>query len=96
VAAALRARKNAAEAVAYLGETPGHGAVLLQKVLRSAMANARVKNPNVDVDRLSVKEIRVDEGPRFYRHRFCARGQVHPVRKRFCHIRVVVTDGKGA
>ena len=69
------------------------GAFLLTKTLKSAIANAE-NNADLEVDALRVKEAVVDDGPRLKRHWPRARGMVSPIKKRMCHIKVVLTDGK--
>lgn len=59
------------------------------KVIKSAIANAKVKG--VSEDNLVFKEIQVNEGPRLKRGRPVSRGMWHPIKKRMSHIRVVLT-----
>ncbi|OGV61603.1 MAG: 50S ribosomal protein L22 [Lentisphaerae bacterium RIFOXYC12_FULL_60_16] len=68
-------------------------ALQLGKTLRSAIANAR-ENAKLDASDLIVKQAVVEEGPRLKRHWSRARGSVSPIRRRMCHIRIVVTDGR--
>jgi large subunit ribosomal protein L22 len=77
-------------ALAVLDRSPRRAAVLLGKVVRSAVANAE-QDAHVDTNRLVVAEARVDEGPLlggFLRWRPGARGRAMPIRKRTSHIRV--------
>ena len=60
----------------------------LAKVIKQALANARVKGLS-DSD-LTFKEIHIGEGPRLKRGRPVSRGQWHPIKKRMSHIRVVL------
>lgn len=62
---------------------------MLQKVIRSAMANAG-QDLDVDVNRLYVADVRVDEGPTMKRWRPRAQGRVFPILKRTSHIKVVL------
>lgn len=64
---------------------------LLQKVIRSAMANAG-QDLDVDVNRLFVMDVRVDEGPTMKRWRPRAQGRVYPILKRSSHISVVLAE----
>ena len=64
---------------------------MLTKVLRSAMANAG-QDLDVDVNRLYVKDVRVDEGPTLNRWRPRAQGRVYPILKRSSHISVVLAE----
>jgi len=70
------------------------GAHLLNKVVRSALANAEnaitEKKLSLDVDTLYVTEARVDEGPRLKRWRPRSRGMVHPYQRRTSHLSVVL------
>ncbi len=66
-------------------------AVLVKKVLESAMANAE-HNDGADIDELKVSKIFVDEGPTMKRFRARARGRANQILKRSCHITVMVSD----
>lgn len=65
---------------------------LLAKVIKTAMAQARVKGVS-DTD-LVFKEIQITEGPRLKRGRPVSRGRWHPYKKRMSHIKVTLTVGK--
>ena len=71
--------------------SPKKAAVLIQKTLKSAVANAE-NNASLRVDGLVVKEAVVGEGPTLKRFRPKARGSAGPIRKRTSHIRIVLTD----
>ena len=75
------------EALSLLRFTRKRGAYFLDKVLRSAVANAGL---DVDVDDLVVSQVQVDDGPRIKRGRERARGMWLPEWKRMSHIRVTV------
>jgi len=63
----------------------------LLKTLASAYANAQVKNPEVDsMAKLTVKEVRIDQGPIVKYFKPAAMGRAAPQRKRMSHITVVV------
>ncbi len=64
---------------------------MIEKVVRSAMANAG-QDLDIDVNRLFVSDIRVDEGPTLKRWRPRAQGRVYPILKRSSHISVVLTE----
>lgn len=64
------------------------GAYFLNKVLRSAVANAGL---DVEVDDLVVSRVDVNEGPTVKRGRFRARGMWAPIKKRMSHISVTVS-----
>ncbi|MGE5341598.1 MAG: 50S ribosomal protein L22 [Candidatus Omnitrophota bacterium] len=61
---------------------------LVSKVLDSAIANAQVKHPNIDVDRLYVSRIYVDKAPYLKRFRTAPRGRGMAILKRYCHITI--------
>ena len=71
---------------------PQKSAQLVEKILRSAVANAD-QNPDIDVDVLVVKNIIVDEGPVLKRFRPRARGRANRILKRTSHITVIVGEG---
>jgi large subunit ribosomal protein L22 len=68
------------------------GATAVEKVVRSALANAS-QNPDINVDDLYIKSILVDNGPIRYWARFRGRLHVARIRRRRCHITVVLDDG---
>lgn len=70
---------------------PSKGAFALRKVVERAVANAQ-ENHNVSPDRLRIKAIMVDEGPRFKRIQARAMGRANRILKRTSHITVVVED----
>ena len=69
------------------------GAVLVKKVVDSAIANAE-HNQGADIDELVISKIMVDEGPTAKRFRARARGRGNQILKRYCHITVMVSDGE--
>ncbi len=79
------------QALDILNFTPKKAAFLVNKTLRSAIANAE-NNHSLAADRLVVKEAQVGEGPRLSRFKPAARGSAHPIQRRCSHIRLVVTD----
>jgi large subunit ribosomal protein L22 len=68
----------------------------IEKVLRSAIANAEQKDENVDVDRLFVKHAVVNEGFRYKRIRPRARGTADVYYHRTSHIEIAVAEKKRA
>ena len=78
-----------AEARAVLAFTPRAAAREMEKVLRSAVANAEA-NHGLHGDDLVVHAAYVDEGPTLKRWRARARGRVARIRKRTCHITVLL------
>ena len=86
--------KPVAEALDILTFTTKRGAVLVRKVVESAIANAE-NNEGADVDELKVSSIYVDEGMTMKRLRPRAKGRADRILKRSCHITVKVADGEG-
>lgn len=84
---------NAAKAQETLRFIPRKSARLIEKTLKSAIANAE-NNENLVADDLVVEQCVVDEGPMFKRFRPTARGMAHPYRKRTSHIKVVLSEVK--
>ena len=82
-----------AQALGLVEFSERKAALLIGKVLKSAVANAE-HNAKLPTEGLRVKEAIVDEGPRMRRFWARARGSASPIAKRMCHIRVVLTDGK--
>lgn len=83
--------KNVAEAFAILKFTPKAGADVVEKVLRSAVANAE-NNFDMDVDKLFVKTAFVDQGPTLKRIHPRSRGQAFKILKRTSHVTVIVDE----
>jgi large subunit ribosomal protein L22 len=80
-------------ALDILAFTPKKAAFLINKTLKSAIANAE-NNLNLKADGLVVKEAVVGEGPTFKRMMTRARGSGARILKRTSHIRIVLTDEK--
>jgi large subunit ribosomal protein L22 len=78
-------------ALDVLAFTPKKAAFLINKTLKSAIANAE-NNANLKADGLIVKEAVVGEGPTFKRMNTRARGSGSRILKRTSHIRIVLTD----
>lgn len=71
--------------------SPKKGAVIIKKVLESAIANAE-HNEGADIDELKVATICVDEGSTLKRFRARAKGRGARILKPTCHITVTVGD----
>src|SRR2546429_9288418 len=81
--------RSVPEAPWILAFTPRAAAREIEKVLRSAVANAESNpNRNWNGDELYVKAVFVDEGPTIKRWRARARGRVNRILKRTCHITI--------
>ena len=83
--------RSASDALTILRETNKRVAPRLEKLLRSAIANAE-NSGEVDVDELVVSEAYVNEGPRLYRMRPAPMGRGHRYRHPLAHIVVTVSD----
>src|SRR4051795_12532320 len=71
--------------------TPRKAARLVEKTLKSAIANAE-NNNDLRAERLTVQEAVVGEGTTIKRFQPKARGSAGPIRKRTSHIRIILTD----
>jgi len=83
--------KDIADAFAILKFTPKRGATLIEKVLKSAVANAE-NNFDMDTDKLFVSTCFVDQGPTIKRYHPRSRGQAFSILKHTSHITVVVSE----
>ena len=83
--------KPVEEALTILRFVPKKAASLVDKTLRSALANAE-QNPNIDVDTLYIKRIFVDGGPTMKRWRARAMGRATKILKRSSHITVILDE----
>jgi large subunit ribosomal protein L22 len=84
--------RNAGEAITILQTTNKRVAPLVERVLRSAIANAQNRFSDVDVDKLMVREAYVNEGPRMKRIRPAPMGRAYRYQRRMAHIAVTVGD----
>ena len=91
--------KDVNAALNYLAFSKKHAAKQIEKVLRSAVANAeahaRTENEPLDVDMLFVKHAIVNEGPKLKRFTPAAMGRATPILKRTSHIEIVVAARQG-
>jgi len=84
--------KNVEVALTMLHLTSKKSALELEKVVRSAVANAmniygdKIHDPN----KLSIVEAKCDDGPMMKRIRARAMGRAYRIRKRTCHLEIVV------
>lgn len=85
--------KNVAEAIAILQHTQRGASPVVEKVLKSAIANAE-HNYEMDTDNLVISEAYVNEGATMKRFRPRAQGRASQISKRTSHITVVVTEKK--
>ncbi|MDZ7638134.1 MAG: 50S ribosomal protein L22 [Bryobacterales bacterium] len=83
---------KAEDAITVLQTTKKGIAPTVEKVLRSAIANAENKSAEVDVDNLVVSEAYVNEGPRMKRIRPAPMGRAYRYQRRMAHIVVKVAE----
>jgi large subunit ribosomal protein L22 len=91
----IRGRK-AGDAIAILKTTNKRVAPTIEKVLRSAIANAENRHTDLDVDTLIVTEAYVNEGPRQKRVRPAPMGRAYRIQRRTAHIVVKVGEKTAA
>ncbi|MBQ8469623.1 MAG: 50S ribosomal protein L22 [Clostridia bacterium] len=84
--------EDAEKAMAILKHTPKAACEVLEKVLKSAIANAEVKN--MDTSKLYVAECYVNQGPTLKRIRPRAQGRAYIIRKRTSHITIVLKEAE--
>jgi len=83
--------KSVEEALNILTFCPKKGAVLVKKLLESAIANAE-HNEGADIDTLTVSTICVDKGPSLKRFTARAKGRGNRIEKQTCHIMLTVSN----
>ena len=84
--------QQAGHAITILRATNKRIAPTVEKVLKSAIANAKNMSENVDVDELYVSEAYVNEGPRVKRIRPAPMGRAYRYQRRMSHIVVKVAQ----
>ena len=84
---------SASSALEVLRVIPRKSARMIEKTLKSAIANA-TNNASLAADVLIVKEAVANEGPRLKRFQPKDRGRAHPILKRTSHIVVAVEEEK--
>ncbi len=82
--------RNAGEALLALRFMPYRGAKFVEKVLRSAIANAEQKN--ADAEKMRIESAFVDEGPVMKRMEPRSMGRANMIKKRMSHITILLSD----
>lgn len=88
------------EALAILQYSPRFAARIIEKTLRSAIANATNRDDEdgtllpVDAEELFVHRVHADEGRTLKRLRPRARGAANRIMKRQSHVTIIVSDGR--
>jgi len=90
---ALVKGKHVHDALAILKFTPNASARIVEKLVKSAIANAE-NNNHLDGDALKVQQVIVDQGPSLKRIQPRAMGRAYRILKRTSHIAVVVTEAE--
>ncbi len=85
---------QAGQAITMLRTTNKRIAPTVEKVLKSAIANAQNRSEDVDVDQLYVSAAYVNEGPRMKRIRPAPMGRAYRYQRRMAHIVVKVAEKK--
>ncbi len=83
--------KGSEEALNILSFTKKAAARVIRKLLKSAIANANQKK-TINIDRLYIKKIAVDQGPTWKRFTPRALGRATTIRKRTSHITIVLDE----
>ena len=83
--------KNVDEALAIVKFTPKASSVIIEKLLKSAIANAE-NNNGMKHENLYVAEIYANQGPTLKRIRPAAKGSAVRIRKRTSHITIVIKE----
>ena len=88
--------KRVNDAFALLRFSKKHAAKQIEKVLKSAVANAeqtaRGTNTALDVDDLVITKAIINEGPKLKRFTPAAMGRATPIKKRTSHVEITVAD----
>jgi len=85
--------KKAGEALTSLRFMPQHASRVVEKLLKSAIANAEQKNLG-DADSLKITKAYVDQGPTMKRVMARAMGRANIIKKKTSHITLVLGTGK--
>ena len=83
--------KNVDEALAIMKFTPKASSEVLEKLLKSAIANAE-NNHDMSHEKLYISEIYANQGPTLKRIRPAAKGSAVRIRKRTTHITIVLRE----
>ena len=83
--------KDIDEAIAILKYTPKASSEILEKLLKSAIANAE-NNHNMTHEKLYVADVYANQGPTLKRIRPAAKGSAVRIRKRTSHITIVLKE----
>ncbi len=82
--------KDVQTALAIVAYNPRYASTLIEKLLKSAIANAEVKN--MDTEKLYVEECYANKGPTMKRIKPRAQGRAYRIEKRMSHITIVLNE----
>ncbi|MBN1782531.1 50S ribosomal protein L22 [bacterium] len=87
--------KSVEDAINLLHFVPQRASGPVEKVLRSAVSNAlnREEGAKLDPEDFFIKTIWVDQGPTMRRYSPGPMGRATIIRKRSCHVGVVISNG---
>lgn len=85
---------KASEALKLVEFSPKKAAEIIKKTIMSAVANAANNNGVKEAGELTVSLCVLDESVRMKRYWPTARGSAHPIARRMCHCKVVLTDAR--
>ena len=88
-------KKPVDKALSALAYTPNKSARVIEKVIKSAMANAQNKDKDLDIKNLYVKELRIGTGPHLRRFQPKAMGRAGRIRKPLTHITIILDVEEG-
>ncbi|MCR4747272.1 MAG: 50S ribosomal protein L22 [Clostridiales bacterium] len=80
------------KAMAILKHTPKSASEVLEKLLKSAIANAEQKD--MDVSKLYVAACSVDQGPTLKRIRPMSKGRAYRINKKTSHINITLKEAE--
>ena len=83
--------KNVGQALGILRYSPRYASYLIEKVLKSAIANAE-ENLDMDVSRLYVEDVFANQGPTMKRIKARAQGRAYRINRRTSHISIFLNE----
>ncbi|MDR1688201.1 MAG: 50S ribosomal protein L22 [Clostridiales bacterium] len=83
--------KNVGEAMAILSYSPRYAAGVIEKLLKSAVANAE-NNLGIDPSKLFVEEVFANQGPTLKRIRPRAKGMAYRINKKTSHLSIILNE----
>ena len=83
--------KDVQTALGILDHNPRYASAVIEKLLKSAIANAE-NNNGMSVDNLYIEECYANKGPTMKRIRPRAQGRAYRIEKRMSHITIVLNE----